>query len=154
TASAGYDYVAASGTITFNPGETTQTITVMVNGDRLAEPNETFVLNLSSPVNAMILRDQSLGTIIDDEPRISISDVARAEGQRAHPTLFPFTVTLPAAYDQAVTLSCRPPDVTANSGEDYTAKTGTLTFNPGETTKTIAISVIGDSKKEADETFY
>ena len=37
---------------------------------------------------------------------------------------------------------------------DYVAKTGTLTFAPGETTKTITIEVKGDSKKEADETFY
>ena len=40
------------------------------------------------------------------------------------------------------------------SDNDYVAKTGTLTFNPGETTKTITIEVKGDSKKEADETFY
>ena len=40
------------------------------------------------------------------------------------------------------------------SDRDYVARTGTLTFAPGETTKTITISVIGDSKKEADETFY
>jgi len=41
----------------------------------------------------------------------------------------------------------------ATSGADYAAKIGTLTFNPGETTKTIPIVVNGDSK-EADETFY
>ena len=40
------------------------------------------------------------------------------------------------------------------SDADYVAKTGTLTFAPGETTKTITIVVNGDSKKEADETFY
>ena len=42
---------------------------------------------------------------------------------------------------------------TTNDG-DYIAKTGTLTFKPGETTKTVTIEVKGDSKKEADETFY
>ena len=40
------------------------------------------------------------------------------------------------------------------SDSDYTARTGTITFAPGETTKTITIEVKGDSKKEADETFY
>ena len=40
------------------------------------------------------------------------------------------------------------------AGDDYVARTGTITFNPGETTKTITIEVKGDSKKEADETFY
>ena len=42
----------------------------------------------------------------------------------------------------------------APSGQDYVAKTGTLTFAPGETTKTISIDVKGDTKKETDETFY
>ena len=40
------------------------------------------------------------------------------------------------------------------SDSDYLAKTGTLTFAPGETTKTVTIEVTGDSKKEANETFY
>jgi Calx-beta domain len=43
---------------------------------------------------------------------------------------------------------------TAKAGKDYRAKTGTLTFAPGETTKTITIEVKGDTKKEANETFY
>jgi hypothetical protein len=43
---------------------------------------------------------------------------------------------------------------TAKAGEDFVAKTGTLTFVPGETTKTITIEVQGDSKKEANKTFY
>jgi hypothetical protein len=46
-------------------------------------------------------------------------------------------------------------DVTAMTSDgDYIAKTGTLTFAPGETTKTITIEVKGDNKKEANETFY
>jgi hypothetical protein len=40
------------------------------------------------------------------------------------------------------------------SDSDYVAKTGTLAFAPGETSKTITIEVKGDSKKEANETFY
>jgi Calx-beta domain len=40
------------------------------------------------------------------------------------------------------------------SDGDYIAKTGTLTFAPGETTKTITIEVRGDNKREANETFY
>src|SRR6185369_5178074 len=77
----------------------------------------------------------------------------KAEGKRGQTTLLTFTVTLSAAYDQAITMSYRTVNGTAN-GSDYVAKTGTLTFAPGETTKTITIEVKGDSKKEADETFY
>ena len=94
-------------------------------------------------------------TIADDEPRISISDVTKAEGKKGQTTLFTFTVTLSAAYDQAVTMSFRTVDGTAKTSDsDYVARTGTLTFAPGETTKTITIEVKGDSKREADEYFY
>ena len=66
-----------------------------------------------------------------------------------------FTVTLSTTYDQAVTMLFSTVDGTATSRSgDYIAKTGTLTFAPGETTKTITIEVKGDSKKEANETFY
>jgi chitinase len=155
SATVGSDYQATSGTLTIPAGQTSGTITVLVNGDRLAEVNETFVVNLSGPTNAGIADGQGVGTIVDDEPRISISDVTKKEGRRGQTTLFTFTVTLSAAYDQAVTMSYRTVDGTAKTSDnDYVAKTGTLTFAPGETTKTITIVVNGDSKKEADETFY
>ena len=97
-----------------------------------------------------------MGTILDNEqPLISISDVTKAEGKNGQKTLFYFSVTLSAACDQAVTMSYRTVDGTATTSDgDYIAQTGTLTFAPGETTKTITIEVKGDSKKEADETFY
>jgi hypothetical protein len=155
TASGGSDYQAASGTLTFAPGETTKTITVPIIGDRLPEPNETFAVNLSGATNAIIADGQGVGTIRDDEPRISISDVTKKEGNGKKTTLFTFTVTLSAAYDQAVTMSFRTVNGTATtSNGDYIAKTGTLTFAPGETTKTVTIEVKGDSKRESDEAFY
>ncbi len=81
--------------------------------------------------------------------------MTKAAGNRGQTTSFTFTVTLSAAYDQAVTMSFRTVNGTAKTGDgDYIAKTGTLTFNPGETSKTITIVVNGDSKKEANETFY
>jgi hypothetical protein len=128
---------------------------VLMKGDRLGEANETFFVNLISPTNATIADSQGVATIVDDEPRISIADVAKYEDKKGNTTLFTFTVTLSAAYDQAVTMSFKTEDGTAKtSDKDYVAKTGTLTFNPGETTKTITIEVKGDSKKEANETFY
>src|SRR5204863_3823937 len=73
TATAGSDYQAASGTLTFAPGETSKTITILVNGDRLPEPNETFYVNLSAATNAGIAAGQGVGNIADDEPRSSSS---------------------------------------------------------------------------------
>jgi hypothetical protein len=146
------DYQAAAGTLTFAPGETTKTVTVLVTGDRLPESTETFVVNLSNPTNALIADGQGVGTIVDDEPRITINDVQRYEGKTGT-TAFTFTVTLSAAYDQAVTVSYRTVNGTATAGQDYTAKTGTITFAPGQTQATITINVTGDKKKEANETF-
>jgi probable HAF family extracellular repeat protein len=154
TAAAGSDYQSTAGTIAFAPGETMRTITVPVIGDRVGEPNETFVVNLSQPTNAIILGDgQGVGTIVDNEPRISIGDVARTEGDSGN-TLFVFTVTLSAAYDAPVTVNFRTANGTATAGQDYDAQSGTLTVAPGETSKTITIVVRGDKKREADETFF
>ena len=156
TATAGLDYVhQALHTLKFAPGVTKRTVLVPTLNDRLGEPNETFALNLSNALGATIADGQGVATIVDDEPRISISDVTKAEGKRGQTTLFTFTVTLSAAYDQAVTMSYRTVNGTATTSDgDYIAKTGTLTFAPGETTKTITIEVKGDSRREADEYFY
>jgi ELWxxDGT repeat protein len=155
TATARSDYKAASGTLTFAPGETTKTITILVKGDRLGEPDETFFVNLSAATNATIDDGQGLGTILDDEPRIRISDVTKRERGADQATRFVFTVTLSAAYDQAVTVSFETVNGTAKVGDaDYVGTTGTLTFRPGETTKQVRIVVRGDNKKESNETFY
>jgi hypothetical protein len=155
SAAAGSDYTAASGDMIIPAGQTSATVTVAVTGDRLGEANETFAVNLSAAANATIGDGQGIGTILDDEPRLRISDVRRAEGRSGRTTLFTFTVTLSAAYDEPVTLSYSTADGTATTRDnDYVAQAGTLTFAPGETTKTITIEVRGDSKREANETFY
>jgi hypothetical protein len=155
TAAAGNDYQAGSGALTFAPGETTKTATILVKGDRVGEPNETFFVNLDNPTNAANTDGQGVRTIADNEPRISINDVAKVDGKKGQKTLFTFTVTLSAAYDQPVTISFRTANGTAKtSNKDYVAKTRKLTFNAGETKKTITIEVTGDSKREANETFY
>ena len=63
TANAGSDYVANSGTLTFNPGETSRALQVTVNSDALVEGNETFFVNLTAPSNATIADAQGVGTI-------------------------------------------------------------------------------------------
>src|SRR5262249_22550254 len=87
-------------------------------------------------------------------PRISISDVTKAEGKKGETTLFTFTVTLSAAYDQAVTVSFRTVNGTAKSNEDYLGRTGTVTLAPGQTTKTMTMQATRDTQKEANEPFY
>jgi hypothetical protein len=155
TATAGSDYRAGSGVVTIPAGQTSATVTVAIVGDRLGEPDETFAVNLSAAANATIGDGRAIGSILDNEPRISISDVRQKEGKKNQTTRFTFTVMLSAAYDQPVTVSFRTVDGTATTGDnDYVTSTGTITFKPGETTKTITIVVQGDSKREVDETFY
>jgi hypothetical protein len=67
TATAGSDYVAKTGTVTFAPGDTSEDVTVLVNGDVFNEPDETFVVNLSLPAGATIADLQGVGAIVDDE---------------------------------------------------------------------------------------
>ena len=67
TATAGIDYVATAGTLTFAPGTTTQLVTVTVNGDTAVEPDETVLLNLTNPTNATLADGQGVGTIRNDD---------------------------------------------------------------------------------------
>jgi len=154
TASSPSDYVAASGSLTFAAGETTKTITISVKGDRLGEPNETFFINLTAASNATILDGQGVGTIVDDESRVSINDVVRAEGDSGTIT-FVFTVSLSTPYDASVTVRFATSDGTAKTSDnDYFASSGSLTFAPGQTQKTVTIKVRGDRRKESNETFF
>src|SRR6185436_15045629 len=74
TATAGSDYQASSGTLTFAPGDTSKTVSITVNGDTLVEPDETFLVNLSNPSTGTNLGgSQGVGTIPnDDQPSLVI----------------------------------------------------------------------------------
>jgi hypothetical protein len=167
---AGGDYQSKAGTLTFAPGVTSQTVTVLVNGDRLRESNETFLLVLTDATNAFLADMKGVGSIVDDEPHVSIDygPVYVTEGDSGT-TGAVFTVHLTSAHDAPVSvnfstaegdtewwydgwyLSGPPP--AATSGSDFQAASGTLTFAPGQTVKTIAISVNGDRLGEAYEYF-
>ena len=150
------DYNSASGTITFNPGETSKVISIGVIGDNKAETNETFSVNLSAATNAAIADNLAVSTIIDDDnqPTISISDVSVTEGNTATTTNANFTISLSNPSSQQITVNYNTSDGTAQVADsDYNSALGTITFNPGETSKVISIGVIGDNQTETDETF-
>jgi hypothetical protein len=153
---AGNDYLSASGTLTFAPGQTTQRITVVVKGDTLNEADETFFVNLSDPVNATLVKSQGVGTIVNDDalPKLSIKDVSVVEGDSGT-TPAVFTVTLTPASGRTVTVDYATADGTAKAADrDYLPRSGTLIFAPGDTSRTIAVSVIGDTVKEGNQTFF
>jgi hypothetical protein len=93
TATAPADYQPASGTLTFLPGVTTQTITVQVVGDIVPEADETFSVALSAPTNATLGSATGTGTILDDDEPVTIA-----------PTTLP-NAAVAAAYSQTLTAS-------------------------------------------------
>jgi endoglucanase len=77
SAKAGADYNAVSGTLVFNPGETSKTISIAVLGDWLDEANDDFSIKLSNPAGATLATAEATGTIVDNDllPSLSIADV-------------------------------------------------------------------------------
>ena len=154
TATAGSDYIAKSGTITFTAGETQKTISITVNGDKVAELNETLALTLSAPSGATIADGAAVGTVLTDDvivPRITIADATVKEGDGGTRDLA-FTITLSEATTGPVSVTYGTEDGTAKAGLDYVAQTGTVTFAPGETSRVINIKVTGDTIIEGNDT--
>jgi chitinase len=258
TAASGSDYVAASGTLTFDPSMTTRTISVAIKGDATFEQNETFFVNLSQPTNATVADPQGAGTIVNDDeagtpavtagattvlpgatitatvtngpgnlrdwvglygttapdspsldwsylngttivpeqaltegalvftapttpgtyhfrlfannsytrlatsgaievaagPTLRVNDISVTEGN-AGTAQATFTVTLsPVNTTQAVTVSYVTSNGSATAGSDYVAASGTVTFDPSTTSRTISVAINGDTTSEQNETFF
>jgi hypothetical protein len=154
TATAGVDYVAASGALTFPAGATQRTVSVAVNGDLVDEDAETFTVDLSGAVNASLGTASATGTIQDDDaaPTMAIGDCAIAEGN-AGGVPCAAAVTLSAPSSRTITASYASTPGTATAGTDYQAPAGSLTFLPGDTSRSATATVLGDTAVEADETF-
>ena len=150
TAVADSDYTATSGTLRFEPDETIQNIQVATLQDAIAEPSESFTVELSDPVGTAITNSTGVGTIAADAmPALSITDaVPVAEGGEAT-----FMVSLSPASSELVTVAYATQDGTAVAGSDYTAASGTLQFDPGMTSHTIRVAVLNDTAVEPTETF-
>jgi chitinase len=158
TSTGAFDYTAQTGTLTFVPGVTTQTVSVPISQDALDEGEETLQLNLTLPAGspATIADAQAIGTIVDDDgPTISVDDrTVAVEGAAGTTQTVTFTISLSAASVQPVTVRYATANGTAVSPADYVAVPLTaVTFAPGETTKTVDVTVNGDALDEVDETF-
>jgi hypothetical protein len=154
TATAGTDYTASTGTITFPPGVVSRPLSITVLGDVLDEPDETFLVNLSSAVNATIADGQGVGTILDDDPApvMSVDDCAVTEGN-AGSVVCGLTVTLSAPSGRTITVNYATANGTATAGSDYNSASGGLTFTPGQVSKPVDVTVLGDAAVELDEDF-
>ncbi|HEV2706792.1 MAG TPA: Calx-beta domain-containing protein [Pyrinomonadaceae bacterium] len=156
TATPGSDYTHASGTLVFSGTEASKTFDVPIHSDTLDERDETVSLTLSNPTGGATLGSQSSAslTIEDDDapPKATIADVTVAEPLTGT-TSAVFTVTLSAASAQLITLDYETEDGTAQAGSDYEQTASALTFNPGETVKTVPVTINSDALAEGSETF-
>nr|MBC8184547.1 T9SS type A sorting domain-containing protein [candidate division KSB1 bacterium] len=152
TAVAPGDYTAVSGTLTIPAGSATGVISVPIIDDNSLESNETFTVNLTSPINASRADNQAIGTIVDNDgnPNISITDVTEAENVG----MMNFTVTLSNASYLAVSVNYQTNGGSAEAPEDYTTTNGILTIPPGNTSSTIVVPIIDDAIVENNETFF
>jgi uncharacterized delta-60 repeat protein len=105
----------------------------------------------SGPFDFALARYTSTGTTL---PTISINDVRAFEGNAGR-TVFTFTVSLSTASSQTITVSRETADGTATAPGDYAALApATLTFSPGQTTKSVWVRVKGALAVEPNETFF
>jgi hypothetical protein len=157
TAIAGEDFAAASGVVRFAAGETTKTVSVTINGDTKFEANESFNVNLSNATNGATIADAiGVGTIQNDDIQavagsVSINDMAIAEGNSGSKVVT-FTLTR-AGGTAAFDVNFATGNATAIAGEDYAVASGVVRFAAGETKKTVSVTILGDTKFEANETF-
>jgi hypothetical protein len=124
-----------------------------VNGDLTHESDESFTVDLSNESNASILAGSGTGTILDDDasPTISVTNASVAEGNVGDTTL-PFDVTLSVVSAGTVTVDYTTTNGSATVADgDYAAASDTLTFDPGQTTKTVDVTVHGDTTFETNE---
>jgi hypothetical protein len=158
TAASPADHDAANGSITILKGDASGTATFTVVDDALDEADETVVFTMGTPTGGSVTAvapTVHTVTITDDDPvpSLSIGDASVTEGDTTDVTMT-FTVTLGAASGQTVTVNYATANGTAVAPADYTAiATATLSFAPGQTSRTIAVTIRSDSVDEADETF-
>ncbi|MDQ5846908.1 MAG: Ig-like domain-containing protein [Acidobacteriota bacterium] len=164
TATAPGDYQAISSTVlTFNPGEISKNVTVLVNGETDVEDDETFFVNLSGANNATISDNQGQGTILnDDGTSVQFNSPAYSVNEGAGQVTI--TLTRTGNLTQAFTVdyetldkpgvpACNVFAGLASERCDYETTLGTLSFASGQASATIIIPIVDDVHIEGSEVF-
>lgn len=153
TAVAGVDYAGlAPGTLVFAPGEVLKTLPVSLIDDVAIEADETLAVSLANPVRASAGAMNATGTIVDDEGEstLTVANVTAAENSGS----LVFTAVLSAPSSHVITVNYATVNGTATAPADFTAGSGTLTFQAGTTSRTVAVPLINDLLVEqGNETF-
>ncbi len=156
TATAGSDFTATSGLLSFAPGEVVKTVTVPLLNDAQAELDEYFAVQLSNPSNGVLADASGLATIAanDAAPAATPYVSARALATDESAALQYIVIELSAPSTNEVRIDFDIQNATANyhsSVPDFQRVNGTLVFAPGVTAMTVALPVINDSTAEATE---
>ena len=154
TAVSGSDFTAAAGTVSFAAGQTSATITVATIDDTAVESAETMTVALTAPTGGAVLGTSSAaGTINDNDSAASPSYLAISDAAGLEGATLVFTVTRSGSTTSSVSVNFATANGTA-LGTDYFAVSGTITFAPGETSKTISVVAKTNLAIEPDEVFY
>ncbi len=151
TATAGLDYVAQTGTLTFAPGDTLATFELQTIEDRLKEPTETVEVLFSNPVGATLAPGSVVLSLEDDDGPLVVTVDAVTVDEDSSSVSFAVRFNGPAGVPVNVAYSTQ--DGTARAGEDYRSTSGTLTFGVGDTLRLVTVDLLGDIVDEPDETF-
>jgi Ca2+-binding RTX toxin-like protein len=150
------DFVGVGGTLTFAPGVKSQNVAVQITNDGISERLETFRVSLSLPTNAVIAKPHGIISIVDNDtavpsPRLFIRDAVVDE--TAGTATVPVLLGGPAggAFGSTVTVAYATANGSAVAGSDYAATSGTLSFAPGQTVKTIIVPITDDTALEGAE---
>ena len=154
SATAGSDYTAESGSLTFTPGQTSKTVSVTLTNDAVSEDDEAFTFELSNASGVGIVDGQGVGAIVNDDtdPNVSIGDATVTEGDTGT-VVASLTLTLSAASGQETSVAWATSDATASGGSDYTASSGEASIPAGQLSGTVEVPVVGDLTREGDESF-
>ena len=140
--------------MTFNPGVTSQDVSVTVVNDGTTEVDETIIITLASPTNSTLGTNTVHTYTINDNDPPTVAFTTTASNATEATTAVTIPVTLSAAYSQTVTVGYSVTGGTATSGgTDFTlGGTGTLTFAAGVTSQDVSITVVNDTATELNET--
>jgi ELWxxDGT repeat protein len=153
SATAGTDYATSSGTVTFNPGDTQQVISVPITNDAAFEGEEAFSVQLSGASNAELAAPGAVVTISDDGLDGPFLEVLAPAAPPNEGTAVAFRVRLTGAHADTVYVNYRTVAISATSTADFTPRTGTLTFGPvaappGPVEQVVSVSTTNDTVTE------
>ncbi|MGA2852646.1 MAG: Calx-beta domain-containing protein [Verrucomicrobiota bacterium] len=162
TAKSNVNYRAASGTLTFYPGQFLATIPVVLIDDTNVTGDLAFTLSLSNPNPGALLVPPFQTTIVvqDADAGISFTNAATSVLKNAGSALITVVCSNPAIEPVIVDSNTVPLEVnyftsdgTALAGQDYLATSGTLVFVNGIATNTFTVPILNNSSVTGDKTF-